>query len=321
MSLASTTLAPPLSSPAIGLLAMGAALVTWAGFSLSMRSIGASALTPSDVALLRFAVPALLLLPLLPSRLRELKSIPLVPMLMIALGAGLPFFGLVAAGGRFTSAAHVSALVAGTAPLAVSILGRLLLGQKAAPGPGLAVIVLGVALLVAGLGGFDAHVILGAGLLLGASLLWGGYTLGMRLAAVPPLTCLMLVTYPSAIAILLLKGFGVFESQLSSVDAHEILLFAGVQGIGTGIVSTLVYAIAVRHLGALRCSTMGALAPVLVTAAAIPLLGERPTLLTLIGVVAVALGVAMANARRGGPAGAPEPRRGFQSGRAAGTAR
>ncbi|WP_279482447.1 EamA family transporter [Aureimonas sp. SK2] len=302
MSLAPTTFAPPLATRSIvGWAAMGAALVTWAGFSLSMRSIGASTLSPSDVALLRFAVPALILLPLLPSRLRELTSLPLAPAAMIASGAGLPFFGLVAAGGGFTSAAHVSALVAGTAPLAVSILARLLMGERLALGPGLVTIVLGVVLLVAGLGSFDARAILGAGLLLGASLLWGGYTLGMRMAAVRPLTCLMLVTYPSAIVIAVLKLAGVFDSHLASVDLREILLFAGVQGVGTGIVSTLVYALAVRHLGALRCSTMGALAPVLATAAAMPLLGEQPTVLTLVGVVAVAAGVALANALRGLP--------------------
>ena len=298
MSIASTPIASPLPNSVLGWAAMCAALVTWAGFSLSMRAIGASALTPSDVALLRFAVPALLLLPLLPSRLQELKSLRLAPTMMIVVGAGLPFFALVAAGGRFTSAAHVSALVAGTAPLAVAILARLLMGQKGANLPGLAVIVLGIALLVAGLGRFDTNMIAGAALLLAASGLWGAYTLGMRWAAISPLTCLMLVTYPSAIAIALLKAGGVFESNLGSVDPHQLVLFAGVQGVGTGIVSTLVYAIAVRHLGALRCATMGALAPVLVTGAAIPLLGEQPSLLTLVGVVAVATGVAMANARQ-----------------------
>ncbi|WP_058599691.1 DMT family transporter [Aureimonas ureilytica] len=301
MSLASTTLARPMSNSMLGWAAMCAALVTWAGFSLSMRGIGASALTPSDVALLRFAVPALILLPLVPARLRELKSVRLAPALMIVMGAGLPFFGLVAAGGRFTSAAHVSALVAGTAPLAVAILARVLTGQRGASLPGLATIVLGIALLVLGLGVVDGRVIAGAALLLAASFLWGTYTMGMRLAAVTPMTCLMLVTYPSAIAIALLKASGVFESHLGSIDPHQVLVFAGVQGIGTGIVSTLVYAIAVRHLGALRCATMGALAPVLVTGAAIPLLGEQPTLLTIVGVVAVALGVAMANTRRAGP--------------------
>ena len=303
MSLATTAVAPPLSNALVGWAAMGAALVTWSGFSLSMRGIGASALSPSDVALLRFAVPALILLPLLPSRLRRLKAVRIGPALMIAFGAGLPFFALVAAGSHFTSAAHVSALVAGTAPLAVAILGRLFLGQRGASVPGLAVIVLGIALLVAGLGGLDARVLAGAALLLGASLLWGSYTLGMRLAGVTPMTCLMLVTYPSAIAIALLKAVGVFETHLGSVDPHQLLVFSAVQGIGTGLVSTLVYAVAVRHLGALRCATMGALAPVLVTGAAIPLLGEQPTPLTLVGVVAVALGVTLANGRRAARAG------------------
>lgn len=313
MTFASTTFTRFRSSSLLGWAAMCAALITWAGFGLSMRGIGASALTPSDVALLRFAVPALLLLPILTSRVRELRTMSVVPIIMIAVGAGLPFFALVAAGGRSTSAAHVSALVAGTAPLAVMLLARILLHQKGAYLPGPAIIILGVVLLVAGLGGLDTSMIAGAGLLLCASCLWGIYTLGMRLAVVPPVTCLMLVTYPSAVSIVLLKLTGIFDTNLAAVDFHQIALFAGVQGLGTGIVSTLAYAVAVRHLGALRCATTGALAPALVTIAAIPLLGEMPSPLTMMGVAAVAIGVALANARQG-TGGPRHPSRELQSG-------
>jgi len=300
------------TNPVLGWAAMCMALVTWASFSLSMRAIGASALTTGDVALLRFGVPALLLLPLLPRQIVTLRAVPRVQGLMIAVGAGLPFFLLVAAGGHLTSAAHVSALVAGTAPLAVAILSRLLMGTRAGYLPGLAIIIGGIVLLVAGLGQLNTGMIAGAGLLLCGSLLWGTYTLAMRLRAISPLTCLMLVTYPSFVGIVLLMLTGAVETHLASVDTRQIALFGIVQGIGTGLASTLVYTVAVRHLGAIRGATMGALAPAIVTLAAIPLLDEQPSVLTMFGVVTVALGVALANTRQkagSSSAAAPFPSR------------
>lgn len=277
----------------IGWAALLLTLLTWAGFSLSIRAIGASALTPGDVALLRFSVPALLMLPFLPSRLPALRRLAPRHGLMIGCGAGLPFFLVAAAGGRWTSAAHVSALVAGTTPLSFALLGWLLWREpvSAARRLGLAVIALGVVLLVAGVGGLHWSALGGAGLLLLASLLWGLYTHGLRKSGLDPLACVMLVSYPSLAALLVLLLSGLLDSHLAAIAPREALPFLLVQGLGAGLVSTLGYSLAIRLLGPAVCATVGALAPVLAALLAIPLLGEWPSALALGGVVVVTAGV------------------------------
>lgn len=100
--------------PAGALLGWAALTVTvliWAAFALTIRAIGHSPLTPGDVALIRFLIPAALLLPLLPSRLPALRRVPPHAALMIAAGAGLPFFLIAAAGGASTSAADRKSVV------------------------------------------------------------------------------------------------------------------------------------------------------------------------------------------------------------------
>jgi drug/metabolite transporter (DMT)-like permease len=277
----------------LGWVALLLTLLVWAGFSLSIRFIGQSVLTPGDVALIRFLVPGLVLLPFLPSRLAALRRLSLAHWLMMGIGAGLPFFLLAAAGGRLTSAAHVSALVAGTTPVSFALLGWALwrqpLGRTRAYG--LAGIVAGVALLLAGLGGLHSSLLGGAVLLLGASLLWGLYTHGLRNAGLDPLACVMVVTYPSLCVLLPLLVTGVLDSHVLQAAPNQLLLFLLVQGLGVGLLSTLGYALAIRLLGPMRCATVGALAPVLVTLLAIPLLGEQPGWLACCGVLAVTAGV------------------------------
>jgi len=283
----------------VGWGALSATILIWASFSLSIRAIGASPLTPADVALIRYGVPAVLLLPWLPSRLRALASIPWRPAAMIAIGAGLPFFLLSAAGGRLTSAAHVSALIAGTAPLAVALLGRLFCRQRIDGTllPGLVTIVAGVALMIAGLVAPGATLVLGVALLLGASLLWGGYTLALRRVTLDPLGCVMLVTYPSLLVGAPLMAGGLLDSHLQQAPAAALLPFVLVQGVAVGIASTLTYAIAIRRLGALRCATAGSLAPVLAALLAVPLLGETPSLVSALGIAAITSGILLSNLR------------------------
>jgi drug/metabolite transporter (DMT)-like permease len=57
----------------------------------------------------------------------------------------------------------------------------------------------------------------------------------------------------------------------------DVLLFTGLQGIGTGLLSTLCYAYAVRALGSNLAATAGAISPVLTALIAIPLFDEHIT--------------------------------------------
>ncbi|MCP9943655.1 EamA family transporter [Streptomyces somaliensis] len=72
-----------------------------------------------------------------------------------------------------------------------------------------------------------------------------------------------------------------------------------------GLCAGLLYAFAVRRLGAERSSVVGSLSPVVVVLLAVPLLGERPTAAVLVGVPLVTTGVVLAN-RRPRPPREPE---------------
>lgn len=78
------------ANPLIGYAAMVLTVLIWAGFALSIRAIGASPLAPADVALIRFGLPTLLLLPFLPSRWPMLRRVKPLSALMVLVGGGVP---------------------------------------------------------------------------------------------------------------------------------------------------------------------------------------------------------------------------------------
>lgn len=305
MSTPNTTKLPVLAFPAgvlsenaVGYAAMVIAVAIWAGFALSMRAIHASPLAPADVALLRFGLPMLLLLPFLPSRLSALRRVRAFDALMVVAGAGVPFFYIAAAGGAATSATHVGALIAGTTPLSVAILGWAVEGRpvSATRWRALAIILAGVAVLVLTQSAHaDASMGKGAALLLTASLLWGAYTLGLRRTGLDAIGCALLLCVPSLAILLLLMLSGAVVTHMGQFTLAQASPFILVQGLGVGVVASLAYAVAITRLGPGRSAVIGSLAPALACLLAVPVLGESLTPMIVAGVVTITLGVVLAN--------------------------
>lgn len=283
-----------------GVLAMLATLLIWVGFLLSLRAEGQSALTPSDLALMRFGLPALLFLPLLLRRRAQLAAIRWGYVAMILLG-GLPFFYLVSLGCGYAPAAHAGALVPGTAPLFVTGLAVLLFKE---PLPrrrllGLGVILLGVlvllgsALLELQQGYWRGHLAF-----LGASLLWACYTLGLRVVGLGALEATALLCSGSLLGLGLLLSLGLVESHLSTVPWEQLWPFLLAQGLGAGIIGGFTYGVAIRQLGAEKTAALGSFTPALAALAAMPLLGEQLSLSGLVAVLVIMLGVALASGMR-----------------------
>lgn len=278
----------------VGFLAIALAVTIWAGFALSMRSMAMTTLTTADVALLRFIVPAVVLLAFVPSRLRALRSLSLSAATMVVIGAGLPFFFLAAAGAKATSATHVGALIAGTAPLSAVIVKRVLYGVGVSGKLvfSLAVIVFGIALMVAALPLREgSQMLAGIGALLLASLCWGFNTVGLQQMKTDAIGAAIVLVYPSLFTVVAMMGVGAVDSRLLQASFAEILPFAVVQGVAVGIVSTLAYSLAIQKLGSSLSATIGSLAPALACLMAIPLLGEIPNTTTIIAVVILLIGV------------------------------
>ncbi len=286
------------SPQAVGLAALLLTVSIWAAFALSARALAASTLLPADAALLRFGVPLVVLAPALWRRRRALAAVRPGPAAKIVCGAGVPFFLAAMFGGSLTSASFVGAIVPGMVPLFVSALmvarGRGL--PRGTQSAGLLLIAAGVVALVSRYAvPFDADVMLGSGTLLVASGLWALYTVGLREVDLDPVGSIGLLCLPSFAVIGLLVAAGVLPTGLAHAAGADIALFLVVQGLGVGLCAGLLYAFAIRRLGAERASVVGSLSPVAVVLLAIPLLGERPTVAVLVGVPLITAGVVLAN--------------------------
>ncbi|MBW5486480.1 EamA family transporter [Streptomyces bambusae] len=291
-----------------GTLALLVTVTIWAAFALSARALSASSLLPADAALLRFGVPLVVLLPALWRRRHRIAAVRPGPAVKIVCGAGVPFFLAAMHGGALTSAAFVGSIVPGMVPLFVSALmvargHRVPRGTQAA---GLALIAAGVAALVwRYVVPVDADVLEGAGTLLVASGLWALYTVGLREVDLDPVGSIGLLCLPSFAVIGLLVLTGVLPTGFAHATAGDIVLFTIVQGLGVGLCAGLLYAFAIRRLGAQRSATVGSLSPVAVVLLAVPLLDESPPLAVIVGVPLITAGVVLANRQ---PRSRPRPR-------------
>lgn len=281
--------------PLVGYLAIAVTVLVWAGFALSTRAASGAQLTLGDVALIRSAIPALVFLPFLPKRMAMLKRLPPHRWLMIAAGAGLPFFGLAAMGGAQTSATHVGALIAGTTPVSVAVLTWVFYRQRPDALLPLGIVLVGVAALIGASGNLAAGSLSGVALLLSASLLWGCYTLGLRGSGLDPIGCALVLALPSTLVLLPLLATGVLPSSLTQVRLAEAMPYILAQGIGVGLISSLTYAIAIARLGVAKCAAIGALAPAIAAVLAVPLLHEALSMGTILAVLIICAGVMLAS--------------------------
>ncbi|MFE6837017.1 DMT family transporter [Streptomyces sp. NPDC057705] len=293
-------LSPRLSPQAEGLLALLVTVAIWAAFALSARALSASSLLPADAALLRFGVPLVVLFPALWRRRRRIAAVRPGAAAKIICGAGVPFFLAAMHGGALTSAAFVGSIVPGMVPLFVSAI-MIRRGHGVPRGTqtaGLALIAAGVAALVwRYVVPVDTDVLAGSGILLVASGLWALYTVGLREVDLDPVGSIGLLCLPSFAVIAVLVLTGVLPTGIAHAAGSDIALFLVVQGLGVGLCAGLLYAFAIRRLGAERSSVVGSLSPVAVVLLAIPLLGETPTLAVLVGVPLITAGVVLANRR------------------------
>jgi len=275
--------------------ALGAILI-WAGWIVATRH-AAQTLDISIVALLRYGIPAVVLMPLW-------LRVGLVPpgvsnrvLVAMVAGAGTPFLLAAAFGMRFAPAAEVGPLLPGTMPLFVALLAGLFYREQMSGlrKAGFALIAAGIAVIVLPqlvVGTFSeapGHV-----LILASALLWAIYTIALRRSGLSAYDATALISIWSAITLL---PFGVMPliEALQHGRGPEIAVQALVQGVLSGIVATILFAIAILRLGPSRAAAFAALLPALVAILAIPVLGEIPDALAVAGILAASFGVAFAS--------------------------
>lgn len=288
---------PAQTRPALlGWVAAFATVTIWAVWAVATRHGVTHDLPPAAIGLLRFGVPALLLLPisrrigLFPKGLGFLKGLAL-------LGSGAPFFLIVALGMQFAPAAEIGPLLPGTMPLFVALIGWMIFGERLGSirSAGFALILIGVlciggyGLLFTGNGAWRGHV-----LLLSGACLWGIYTHAYRRSGLSALQAASIIGLWSFL-ILIPFGAPSLIRALGDGLAGPIMLQAVVQGFISGVAGIVLYGMAVDRLGASRAAAVSPLAIVLGALIAIPVLGEMPDLAALIGITLATLGVVLAS--------------------------
>lgn len=282
------------------LLGLGAAFIAaliGAGWQVVTRLGVTTTVTPYDLALIRYAVPAVILLPLLWRKGFVPRGVHPLLIITILIGGGLPFGLLVMQGARFAPVSHIAVLIPGTMPLFVAALAAIFLAERItrAKTTGFALMLAGVACI-----GWEAVMTMGPTTVLGdlvlicAALLWGIYSVAFRKSGVSPWHGAALICFWStlmALPLWLLQP----QSGFHTTPATALMVQFLWQGILAGAVGMWIYGYAMQQVGASAAASVGALVPALAATGGWLVLGEIPSSLAMIGILVTILGVVCAN--------------------------
>ena len=286
-----------ISPLALGYITMGCVLLIWSGFSLTVRAVGASPLTIADVALIRFSVPLILLIPFIFKHIEKIKEVKMSDILFILLG-GIPFLFFAFLGAKSAPTAYVGTILAGTPPFFVAILSYLFYSQKISKKRlfSLSLILIGVlAMIIGSKNNLSNSLIEGIGFLICGSIVWATYTIGLKRAGINAITVAIILSYFSFFITLGLTLSGVLDSNWGEFTVQEELPFILVQGLGVGFLATIGFSYAVNLLGSERSSIMGALSPGITALLAVPIFNEALSLSIICGIALTITGVILSN--------------------------
>ncbi|KIO50062.1 DMT family transporter [Nitrosospira sp. NpAV] len=277
-----------------GWVAVFVTICIWTGFILVTRHGGTGTLTSWDITLLRFGVGALIAVFFLPRTTLP----PLKVTMLFTLFGGIGYAVVVYAAFRMTPAAHASVLLPGALPFETAIIAWLWLGQKplGRQRAALAIVFAGIVLTAADSFSRGPQLtgpqIFGDLLFLCGSSSWAIFTLLLSRYPVHPLAATVATTLGSAL-IYLPVWWLFLPSTLVLAPLSEIATQAIYQGVLVVFVAMLLYTFAVRRLGSQTVALLMAFVPVISALAAVPLLGEPLSVLTLAGLGAVTAGAVL----------------------------
>lgn len=278
---------------AIGVLCAAGVVALFSGFVLVSRLGLRTTMAPADLAVLRFLVGGLVLLPLF---LRHgFAGLRFPQALVLAVAGGFGFALLAYSGFQRAPASHGSILIHGVLPLTNLIAGFLIADLR--PGRrelfGYTLIVAGIVLMVwDSLANATLGTLAGDGLLLLASMSWAIYGVLLRRFKAPAVPAAAIVAVVSLV-LYVPAYFAFAPSRLWQFPLSEVLFQGFFQGVLIGAVSLFLYTRTVTALGASFAALISAIVPAVTTLAAIPLLEEIPSMQVIAGIVAVAAGIAI----------------------------
>lgn len=290
-----------------GFLAAALVVGFWSGFNIVSRLGGRSVLTPYDIAAIRFGISGLVLAPVF---IWGRRGLTLSQTVVLAIVGGLGYALFIYLGFSLAPASHAGTLVNGGIPFSTMLISWLVLGRH--PGRralvSLFVVGLGIAAIgmqsFAGAGRIPERQWLGDAFFLCAAICFAAFGLLMKRWRAAPLETVAGVAVVSMI--LYLPVYLLYlPKAMPQASTSLIGLQCAYQGIIAASLASLLYAYANQTIGPAKASLMLALVPGLSALAAVPLLGEPLSAMTLGGVLLVTIGAILGTARRSDAGAAP----------------
>jgi drug/metabolite transporter (DMT)-like permease len=286
------------SRPALaGSLAALSSVTVWGGWIVFTRHGVITDMSPVTLGLLRYSLPALLMLPLLLKSGRAYGKAGWWKCAIMIAGSGAPFFLLCSNAMTLAPAAHVGVMLPGVMPMFVALFSVVLFGEKLGGVRllGYGIVLAGVALLGgsallnAGAGDWRGHALL---LLSAAS--WACFTLAFKRSG---LTAWQAAALINGVSVVIMGGLYAVQDGpgLGALPWQTLAIQGFAQGILSGLLALAAYSYAVSVLGASKASAFVSLTPALTAVLAAFTIGEWPDAITIAAVIIVSSGVALAS--------------------------
>lgn len=276
-----------------GVLLGLSASIAWAFYNIGVDIGRSDGFTSADLAILRYGVAALLLVPVMLWRGSRLGGLSLPRLALITVAIGPPFAFLFNTGFGIAPLAHAVVISPGMTIIVANLLPVVLDGQKMSLNRKI-----GMAVLIAGLVAIaadnapaktaDTSTLVGDLCFVGSGSLWGLFTYLIsrwRLPAVEAIGAASATT-----TIVLLPAYLLFFEP-AALPATKWLEQGFYQGVLGGSLAIILYAAAIGRLGSGLAGLFPAMIPPLAVLLAIPIAGQWPTALQLAGVAIAASGL------------------------------
>jgi len=274
----------------IGYLCAFAVLFIWAGFLIFSRLSQRQAVTPWDLAALRYIGSFLAALPLL--AIFGLPKLPPFRVAMVTLFAALGYPLLVFPGFQFAPTAHAGVLLPGMLPFFTAAFGYLLLSDPWTRSRLVALLIVACGILLLAFDTFGDHPGAWRGDLffLSASASWSVFGVLLRRWRIRAIDATMILAIAPA-PIFLPVWWLLLPSTLDAVPAGVVAFHLIFQGVFATVVAAFLFSRAVTALGPSRTTSVTALTPAMASLAAWPLLDEPLGVAGLAGIALVSLGM------------------------------
>ncbi|WP_295813069.1 DMT family transporter [uncultured Nitratireductor sp.] len=289
--------APPKARLAKGVLVGLAAALMWAVYNIGVGIGRTDGFTSADLAILRYAVAAAMLAPFLIHRWNRLPAgLTFRRVILLSLAIGPPFAFLFNTGYGLAPLAHAVVISPGMTMLVANALPALLDGQRLPMHRklGMVVLVFGLVCIAAdrpASAAADANALLGDLCFVGSGTLWGVFTylLGRwRLPAVETTGAVSLMTTVAFLPVYLL-----FFEPTATLSSWQWIEQAFYQGVLGGCLAIVAFTAAISLVGPGLAGLFPALVPPLAVLLAVPIAGQWPNGLQMLGVAVATAGLVL----------------------------